>query len=205
MLPDQSFNLATPLVDNLEQTTNAYQIYNGDFETGNMNGWKIVEGEQPGEITNVKNYFGGSLNMSGEYCFSAVEGDQPGTPPSYESRMGVIRSNIFTLRAEGWITFKLGGALPEKTGIRVIDAITGEVLQSFNNKQPYKEGEITKEGTMVQYKYHFNNVEEKLCYVEIFDQENDAAWRLVIVDDIMVDYKNTPEIEAVDYNALLAN
>ncbi len=166
-----------------ENYANAYQVYNGDFETGTIAGWHTVNGEVPGQVLNGNNYFNGnSLNKDGNWSFQAIE--IQGTGYNTEGRQGVIRSNTFILKANGKFSFKLsGGNYATQEGIRVVNAKTGEVLGQFTNDQPAALD--LGEGQLVQYHYQFDNSEDLTVYIEIFDHRSEG-WGLVGVDSLFV-------------------
>lgn len=124
------------------------------------------------------------------FLFTGLEGQNSKTDPNLEGTTGSIVSGNFTLRANGWISFKLGAAKNESTGIKVVNANTGEVLAKFHNTEFGKNG---KEGGLVQYIYQFDNEEELECYIEIFD-EAVSDWGLVSVDSIITDYQGKPNL-----------
>ena len=97
---------------------------------------------------------------------------------------------MFKLKAGGWVSFKLGAAKNDTTGIRFINARTGEVIGKFTNTQFQKlDG---NEGQLIQYKYKFDEItEDTLCYIEIFD-ESVGDWGLVAVDSIVTDHDGEP-------------
>ena len=178
---------------------NKYKVFNGDFETGDLTGWTLVDGEIPGAVSSNDKYFSGaSYGKEGNFLFTAIEGysGEPNPAPALEHLMGTIRSRAFTLRADGWISFKLGGAINKNTGIRVVKS-DGTVLAEFNHTAVSPSGE----GVLAQYIYHFAEItEDTECYIEIFDNEpnegdNVKPWRLVAVDAILTDYLAKPELE----------
>ncbi|MDE5729610.1 MAG: hypothetical protein K2I20_05510 [Clostridia bacterium] len=179
---------------------NKYQVFNGCFDTGDLTGWTCVNGEVPGAVSSNNKYFSGaSYGKEGNFLFTAIEGynGEPNPSPALEHRMGTIRSREFTLRAGGWISFKLGGAINPTTGIRVVRASDGAVLGEFNHTAVSPAGE----GVLAQYIYQFTEVtEETECYIEIFDNAPNEGpdvkpWRLVAVDAITTDYQSKPELE----------
>lgn len=179
---------------------NKYQVFNGGFETGDLTGWTRVEGEVPGAVSPNSKYFSGaSYGKEGNFLFTAIEGykGESGPAPALEHLMGTIRSREFTLRAGGWISFKLGGAINKTTGIRVVRASDGAVLGEFNHTAVSPAGE----GVLAQYIFEFSDVaEDTECYIEIFDNEPNEGpevkpWRLVAVDAIITDYQSKPELE----------
>ncbi|MDE5729609.1 MAG: hypothetical protein K2I20_05505 [Clostridia bacterium] len=168
-----------------------YQVYNGGFESG-LEGWTCVDGAIPGAVSSANRYWGADYGNTGK-LFTAVEGHGEDTPhdPNLEYRMGTIRSEKFTLKANAWISFRLGGSNYDTLGIRIVKT-DGTVIACFQNTNVSAAGE----GQLVQYKYHFDNAEEIECYIEIFDNEPNGAgerpWRLVVVDEIITDLEAEP-------------
>ena len=167
----------------LEITGNIYEVVNGGFEQG-LYGWNVYEGELPGKVSNLNGYWRDEFlfEKDGEYLFHALEGQDFNTDPSLEYRTGVMRSFVFTLKENAIISFKLGAAKNNTTGIRFINASTGEVIGDFYNTEFLKHD--GNEGRLMQYVYQFANETEVECYIEIYDYST-SDWGLVAVDSIM--------------------
>ena len=160
------------------------QIVNGGFEDG-LNGWNWMwtENGDPFRVSSADGYWGNTVayDKVGNNLLTALHHDD--NEQALEDGRGVIRSNLFYLDANSIVTFKLGCAPTSATGIRFIDAQTGKIIASFHNTEFQKHG---NEGRLMQYAYQFNNENRVLCYVEIFDEVVDGSWRLVSVDEIVV-------------------
>ena len=179
--PSDDFNLT----ESLEVNTNIYDMLNGNFETGDLTGWNLISGEVPGKVTDLNGFWPQNVlyDKEGKYLFSGLEGQNPETDPNLEYRKGVLRSNVVVLKENSILTFKLGSAKNSTTGIRIVDAASGDVIASFYNTEFQKHD--FNEGRLMQYVYEFNNSEEITCYVEIFDElEND--WGLISIDNIVL-------------------
>ena len=177
-------------------------LYNGGFETGDLKGWRWIENYRIhgdgnrenldifndkftfGKVTNLFGYWGSNIeyNKDGEFLFTGLEGNNAESDPNLEFNQGILRSQMFILDENAIVTFKLGGAKNSSTGIRFVNAITGEILASFHNTEFNKHG---NEGRLMQYVYEFQNQPKALCYVEIFDFSS-GDWGLVAVDSIVV-------------------
>ena len=111
--------------------------------------------------------------------------------------MGVLRSHVFTLKENAIVSFKLGAAKNDTTGIRFVNVATGEVMASFYNTEFNKHD--GNEGRLMQYAYQFANDSEVECYIEIYDNST-GDWGLVAVDSIVCNLLEKPQnsFEAVN-------
>ena len=192
--PSNEFNVATEL----GIRGNIYEVVNGGFEEG-LKGWLIYDGEEPGKVSNLDGYWRDNFlfEKDGDYLFHALEGQSFETDPSLEYRMGVLRSHVFTLKENAIISFKLGAAKNDTTGIRFVNVATGEVMASFYNTEFNKHD--GNEGRLMQYAYQFANDSEVECYIEIYDNST-GDWGLVAVDSIVCNLLEKPQnsFEAVN-------
>ena len=177
--PSSLFNVATEL----GIRGNIYEVINGGFEEG-LTGWNVYDGEMPGKVSDLNGYWRDEFlfEKDGDYLFHALEGQDFNTDPSLEYRTGVLRSYVFTLKENSIVSFKLGAAKNDTTGIRFVNATTGEVIGSFYNTEFMKHD--GNEGRLMQYVYQFDNSSEIECYIEIYDYST-GDWGLVSVDSIM--------------------
>ena len=155
-------------------------LRNGSFEQG-LAGWK-----QQGnfaKVSNLNGYWGSNIAYEkvGDWLFTGLEGQHWETDPNLEGDHGTLKSHTFVLDAHSVVTFKLGAAKNANTGIRFVNAETGEIMASFHNTEFGRHG---NEGRLMQYVYQFNNESSVLCYVEIFDFAS-SDWGLVAVDNIV--------------------
>ena len=186
------FHLATPL--NLD-IDDIYSVQNGGFETGDLSGWSL-NGDEFAKVSNLTGYWASNIvfDKDGEYLFHGLEGQSAETDPSLEGNTGYIRSNAFILKKDGWISFKLGAAKNDTTGLRIVNAETGEIIASFHNTEFGKDG---NEGKLIQYAYQATELEsDTYCYIEIFDNAT-SDWGLVSADSIVTNYTAAPTFEYV--------
>ena len=82
---------------------------NGGFETGNLLGWALVDGKEPGFLTDKNGYWneGYSFEKEGNWLYTGVEVVGHG---HVEGNMGTLRSNTFIVKANSVFSFKFGGA-----------------------------------------------------------------------------------------------
>lgn len=183
--------------------SNKYQILNGGFEYGDLTGWTLTQTSTDGifgHVSRQNEFFGGKYYKDGNFLFTGIEGNTSGRDedPNVEAFTGTLTSNFFTLKANSWISFRLGGACngEKKAGLRIKNS-NGEIIAQFVNdkfseKYGNDEAVTAKEGALVPYKYHFENETDlENCYVEIYDEAT-QGWGLVAVDDIQTGLDNEP-------------
>lgn len=105
----------------LEASYAPYQIPNGGFESGNLDGWTVYRlwkdesGMAAFDASLVTNgtYFGSNpYGREGSYNLGITSGSI--TWDQSSERMGYLRSANFVLGGSGWISFKLGGGKYEE-------------------------------------------------------------------------------------------
>ncbi len=106
-----------------------YMPINGDFETGDLSGWEIINGSSfadagISDLTNVNvsiNY-----NKEGTYFYRGTN----------ESSEGIMRSSSFVIGGTGIMTFKLGGGyLQALTYISIVSALTDIEIYRVGNSR----------------------------------------------------------------------
>ncbi len=116
-----------PFVEDETATT----IENGGFETGDLTGWKTLEGNAitvAGIVPTSQYYWTDrSVYGDGEYYF---DGSNNGATP--ESNLGAIRSQKFTLAGDGYITFMIGAG-NGGSYVALCDGATDEELIKVTN------------------------------------------------------------------------
>lgn len=182
-------NAAVALTD---KPDNIYQMYNGGFETGNLSGWELVEGEHFGAVSNDEKYFQDvSYGKDGDYLFTGANAGEHGTNGEWEAKTGVLRSGLVVIKAGATLSFKLGGGNKPEVGIRVVKFVENSegaaekvVVASYTNVNQ-ADG---SQGALNQYSYQLTDItEETDCYIEIFDNAT-GGWGLVTVDSIAITY-----------------
>ena len=174
-----------------------YQIANGGFEEGNLDGWTL-DGEI-GEVTNASGWWAENLpyNKKGNYLFSGVYS---------EAGKGTLTSSAFTVGGSGYISFMLGGGgNPLECYISIIDAETEEELVRFANRLFNDKGiGIINNGSnlanMVWYKADLSEFMGRSLKIRIVDNGT-SNWGLITADSFVTYYK---ELAGVPANANLA-
>lgn len=180
---------------------NEFVIANPGFESGNLSGWTIIEGnafDHKG-VTSDPTWWDEEVpyNRDGEYHYGMFnEGDT-----------GVLRSSTFTLNGTGYITFKLGGGKnPAECYISIWDAETNTELKRYSNSEfadvnfPNVE-EGLRLANLVQYKADLSEFIGKKLYIEIVDQAT-SDWGLLTFDSFNV-YQEQEPLEGVEATNIL--
>lgn len=171
-----------------------YQIENPGFETGNLTGWTVVEGEAfgPNSVSDETTYWVEQIpyNQEGTYHLNGLKYN--------ESATGKLRSSTFELGGTGWITFRLGGGKhTDQVYVNVINADTGELISRYGNTEFNESGfpdpaQGLRLANMEQYKADLSKHIGKKPYVEIVDNGH-ADWGVIFADAFHTFNEHVPE------------
>lgn len=184
-----------------EETTNEYQVVNGNFETGDLTGW-TYEGNNFIKLAFDEVWWNEwySFEKEGHYFLSGWAGE--------ENKTGTLTSSAFKVGGANKMTFRLGGAKNSTTRIEIIDQSTKNVLASYKND--YFNDQMTKKyyyngapivlsqdnifmANMVLCVVDLSAFEGKEVQIRIVDEaEND--WGLLFVDDFVTYYASNDDV-----------
>lgn len=174
-----------------EHPTTVYEILNGGFEKGNLDGWKL-QMDEIGVVTNASGYWGDNIpyGKEGEYLFTGVESN--GADTMRENRKGTLTSSLFVLKAGSYLSFKVGGGASRDMFIAVVDVISGNTVVLRNE---------AFEDAKLKNHYFQNEGADMLCYIKVVDFES-SGWGCFALDD----FKTTDTLpegatKAVDHAA----
>ena len=181
--PD-GFNTATPVDYQVSGTI--YDVFNGGFEMGNVQGWWNVG--EIGLVTNATGYWGDNIPYGkvGEFLFTGVESF--GADTMREGNRGSLTSSVFEIGGTGWISFKLGGGGNALCYVQVIDAVTGEVLARYHQQ-------AQQDAKLIQYVADLSAYIGRTVRIQVVDQA-DSGWGCVSFDDVVTYYTSNESLPA---------
>lgn len=153
--------------------SNRTQIADGGFEKGGLGENWTMQGDIGG-VSSETHYFkndelsaeGFPFGLDGTYMFSAF------AKSSGDEKVGWLKSSVFTVSENGWLTFKMGGGGDNRLlYIDVIESGTGKVLKRFANQNFTKETENNvKPGCRLNaYKANLKDLAGKTVYLRVTD------------------------------------
>ncbi|MEY2191882.1 GH32 C-terminal domain-containing protein [Neobacillus sp. BF23-41] len=154
-------------------------IQNPDFETGDLTGWTIVEGNafSNRDVTDDKDWgWGGPFNHHNDYhLWGAKDGG--------DGQTGILKSANFTLAGNGEINFLIGGGNDiDKLYVALVRASDDKELIKATNTN-WKESEA-----YTRVKWDAANYLGEKVYIKVVDHAT-GGWGHINVDDFHV--KNT--------------
>ena len=174
-----------------------YNIVNGSFETGNLDGWtmNITQAGAHNTLGWVESsehdagwYTKNDDRKDGSNLFTFCRPD--GT--NCEDSTGTLTSSTFTLKQGTYVSFRFGGAgdnendkINHDVWIELVRA-DGEVIARFYNDAP---GKINTKMNAYFYQYTGETAE---CYFRVVDNST-GNYGCFVVDDFRVNLESAPE------------
>ena len=182
----------TPMPDTVLGENDPYQVLNGDFESGDLTGWKLSDaiGYVSGQDVFWKNA-DKPYNKDGRFLFTGIE-DVMG---SMEAAKGKLTSETFIIGGCGFITFKLGGGYNPECYIEIVDASTDLAIAKYHN-----DNADSNEGRMFSFKADLTQFMGKEVYIRVVDNAENA-WGCLAVDSFITHYaavEDLPEATLID-------
>ena len=176
--------------------TSSYQIINGDFETGDLTGWTIVEGEGV-SVSNAKVFWERDANffdMNGETVqYYMQEGNY--FLVTDEAKTVVIKSSDFVVEGDGIIAFKFGIAKNAVSYVALCDAQTDEELIKVDNTA-YFNDPLTAQALLRRFMDAGDYVGREV-YVKVVDGAT-SDFGFLNFDDLRVNLSETEAQELID-------
>lgn len=184
---DEATEISTTAI---ETDISQYQIENGGFETGDLSGYTLVNGNAFSFLDVIDDEFDSELvsyNKSGRFFLKSRD----------ELRVGELKSSHFIIGGHGYISFKLaGGYLEALTYISIVRASDDVELYRFGH-QSAKDESID---VLVKYYADLSDHLGEEVYILIVDHST-ANIGYLAVDDIVTYYDSEAYLEG----AVLAN
>ena len=165
-----------------------YEIINGDFETGDLEGWSVVSGRAFSPIGVTDDVFlktdDGNIayDKDGEYLYGKYK----------ETAVGKMLSSSFVVGGSGFMTFKLGGGKNSAlTYISVVDALTEEELFRFANTA---DDEKAIKGALVSFKADISSALGKSVRIAVVD-DSTANVGYMTLDSFLTYHETEPQGE----------
>lgn len=179
-----------------------YHIKNPDFEIGSLGGWTIVEGDAFSHegVNNESTWWNENItyNRDGNYHYGHYN----------PSGTGVMRSSVFKLGGQGFVSFKLGGCADQGlTYFRFMAVNGGEPIEivrvsnvQYKNEQfpfvPMKMHLLN----MIQYYIDLSDYIGESLYIEIVDHNASSDdLGAMTFDSFETYYEATPYWEDKEY------
>lgn len=174
-----------------------YDIKNGSFETGNLDGWKMNVTEH-GALGTVGYVISEEINegwytkndgiKDGNFLFSFACINGGGGVDNCENTKGTLESSIFTLKGNSFVSFKFGGAGGVSNRDVKIELVRadGVVLETFFN-----ECEGKQNTRMNSYYFQYQGLEVD-CFFRVVDNST-GDYGCFVVDDFRVNMESAPD------------
>ena len=196
--PEEGFNEAVAVSAGVPASI--YQTTNGDFETGNLYGWKL--NDNIGYVSEQSGYFTAheyDYGKNGTYLFSGFNDN--GT--EFEGATGTLTSAPFVLGGSGYITYKFGGGVNVLCYVEIIDFATGSTLARFHNDN-YPDN--MNNGVLLSYRADLSAYIGRTLMFRVCDYATNN-WGCISLDNVVTYYATEPDTtyKATDINYQLFN
>ncbi len=169
------------------------EIVNGDFETGNMDGWTVSKGkvDVSAAVISDSYYWAEQVpyNQHGSFHFDGWKAN------TVEAEGYAIKSSNFTLGGSGFISVRMGGRAAK---INVYTVGDDQLIKTVTNTA-YSGVEFpsvakgNRQGTMVKYLIDLSEHLGKNLYVELEDDGSMSSdWAVAFFDEVVTYYEEVP-------------
>ncbi|TDL31218.1 DUF1080 domain-containing protein [Jeotgalibacillus sp. S-D1] len=172
--------------NNIKTTQN--EIANHDFETGDLSGWKAVNGNAftTDHVSSATNYWGGLFSQQGTYHLWGFSDLHNG-----DAATGELHSSYFKLGGSGEINLLLGAGNDRSSRyvslVRASD--DAELIRQANTK-------FNEDETYKRYVWDASDYIDEVFYIKAVDQSA-GGWGHINLDDVNV-YNQGAVSEEVD-------
>lgn len=176
-------------VEVADRPATVYEIFNGGFEKGNLEGWRI-QMDEIGVVTDASGYWGDNIpyGKEGTYLFTGVESF--GADTLREDKKGTLTSSLFVLKSGSYLSFKVGGGASRDMFIIVVDVISGNAIVLRN--------EAFQDAVLKDHYFQNESADDMLCYIKVVDFES-SNWGCFALDDFKTTSAQPTGTKAVDH------
>ncbi len=174
-----------------------YSLINGDFETGNLDGWTVLTDGMNGDtsVISASTYWGENLpyNQSGSYHLDGWNTDIA------EGDTWAVKSSTFTLGGSGYVSVKMGGNAAAVKVYKADGTLVGVYKANhFNDVNFPFEGDGDGKGSWGGMRTYFIDLHELIgeqLYIELHDVQIDGGWAHAFFDNVITYYETKPDID----------
>ncbi len=177
-------------------------VRNGDFETGDLTSWLVLEGDAftsgNSVIPTSQGYWAEERRVYGHGDYY-LDGNNNGA--IVESATGSIRSTKFTLGGDGWITFMIGAG-NNRCYVAICDADTGDELIKVENDY-FHDPNLPL--TLLRVYVDASDYIGDVLYIKVVDNNSTSGFAFINVDDFRCSLtdEDVEALELEQYNAVL--
>ncbi|KAK4118349.1 glycoside hydrolase family 32 protein [Parathielavia appendiculata] len=149
----------------------AYEPRNANFETGNLEGWQVVQGDAFGNrsVTDSTSYWGGPFHQDQKYFIWGIT--QAG-----ESAVGELKSSSF--RASSVLSFLVGGGYdPDNLYVGLVRDRDNQLLLKQTG---------TNDEALIRITWDTSKWAGQMVHIVVHDSSTSESWGHINFDDLRV-------------------
>ncbi|OQC10417.1 MAG: hypothetical protein BWX74_00628 [Tenericutes bacterium ADurb.Bin087] len=180
---------------------NEYRVINHSFETGDLFGWyadTIFKGERnllaftDDSVITSGDPYSEPYTVDGDYLVGPITGE---SRPTFEEKMGTLRSSTFTLGGSGFITYRLGiGRVADLAHVSIHRAKDNVEIARYSQRNYHIPNSPTKYGAMALYKADLSAYVGEKLYVVVHDCGGHSD-ECITFDALNTYYETEPPLE----------
>ena len=166
----------------------AYQVTNGGFEYGTLDGWQVLSG-QGASVSDSTEYWEADTNFMDQNDKTVQRYLQDGTYflVTDETNLTAVRSETFTVAGDGTIAFRFGIAKSSVSYVALCDADTNAELIKVTNSE-YFNDPLLAQVLLLRFMYAHDYIGEEV-YIKVVDGAT-ADFGFLNFDDLRVNLTN---------------